>query len=433
MTRTRKDVWNLPRVNGEWPDVLVAYEQAVRLLIEHDPGPDKPREPLGWRFLAAMHGIRAPNGRPDKSNPLWCMCQHGSWYFLPWHRMYLRAFELIVQDALQDDEWSLPYWYSIDPDNPDSLVLPPEFRDQSRGLHVKQRSVGANAGDPLPMFSQSLARSLLEAFAADDFSTDVGQTSFGGGERSEPSFNGLEVGLLEGTPHGGVHGLVGNDYDADFRVLRRGWMGDPYTAAQDPIFWLHHANIDRLWQVWLNLDPAHRNPTDDPAWFQTEFSFPRVGGGEEKWRVGDVLDTESLGYNYESTAPPSAVTPVGPPVEGGPDLGLGEEIVVPERQPPQVIGATQDVPLATSEPVDVLLAEPVDLGLGTEEAAAVAGRILLRIEGLTGTAAAPVYDIYLNVPPGEDPLNHPELGRAPSRPSAWSRRPRRTSCTTDPA
>jgi len=33
----------------------------------------------------------------------------------------------------------------------------------------------------------------------------------------------------------------------------------------------------------------------------------------------------------------------------------------------------------------------------------------LRIEGVTGTAAAPVYDVYLNVPPGDAPADHPEL------------------------
>jgi tyrosinase len=101
---------------------------------------------------------------------------------------------------------------------------------------------------------------------------------------------------------------------------------------------------------------------------------------------------------------------VGPPAGGGTDIGLGE-VIVPEPQPPQVIGATQDVSLATSDAVEVALAQPVDLGLGAgAEAAPVAGnRVFLRIEGITGTAAAPVYDIYLNVPPGEAPTEHPEL------------------------
>jgi hypothetical protein len=33
--------------------------------------------------------------------------------------------------------------------------------------------------------------------------------------------------------------------------LPDGWMLDPSLAALDPIFWLHHANVDRLWEVWL--------------------------------------------------------------------------------------------------------------------------------------------------------------------------------------
>jgi tyrosinase len=31
------------------------------------------------------------------------------------------------------------------------------------------------------------------------------------------------------------------------------------------------------------------------------------------------------------------------------------------------------------------------------------------VEGVTGTAAAGVYEVYLNVPPGEPPAEHPEL------------------------
>jgi tyrosinase len=401
MTRTRQDVWKLTRDEGDWPAVLVAYDQAVGVL--RDRTPDKP---LSWTFLAAMHGLAAPNGRPDTSNPLWSNCQHGSWFFLAWHRMYLRAFELAIQDALGDDDWSLPYWYAVDPDDPDTSILPPAFLDRTKNLFTDKRSAPANGGRRLPDLSQFL----VEALRADLFSTATGVSTFGGGERDRPSFNGEEVGLLEGAPHGGVHSYVGNDYDRQGRPVRRGWMGSFYTAALDPIFWLHHSNIDRLWQVWLDLDPGNANPTDDPTWVDTEFSFPKVGGGLHTWSIGEVLDLETIGYEYASTAPPSAVVPgVAPPVAGVPDIGL-EEVAVPEPLPPQVIGTTVDVPIATSEAVGVELAEPADLGL--ELAAgepAGDGRVFLRVEGVTGTAAAGVYEVYLNVPPGESPAEHPEL------------------------
>ena len=33
-------------------------------------------------------------------------------------------------------------------------------------------------------------------------------------------------------------------------ALIGGLMGDPHTATRDPVFWLHHANIDRIWWLW---------------------------------------------------------------------------------------------------------------------------------------------------------------------------------------
>jgi tyrosinase len=407
MSRIREDVWTLTRDEGDWPAVLAAYDQAVGLLRDRDPGTGPPSNQLGWRFLAAMHGRAAPNGTPDTSNSLWNKCQHGSWFFLPWHRMYLMAFELIVQDVLGDDDWSLPYWYAIDPDDPEKAILPPAFRDQSRNLYADKRSLPANGGDPLPDLSQSL----IDALRADLFSTPTGVSTFGGGQRTNPSWNGEELGLLEGPPHGAVHSLVGNDYDQAGNPVRRGWMGSFFTAGLDPIFWLHHANIDRLWQVWLDLDGANANPAGDRTWADTRFSFPAVGGGLHTWRIGDVLDAASIGYEYASTTAPSAVAPpVTPLVDGGPDIGLGE-VPVPEALPPQVIGTTVDVPLATSEAVDVELSPPADLGLalGEEGQPAGDGRVFLRVEGVTGTAAAPVYEVYLNVPPDEAPREHPEL------------------------
>ena len=70
--------------------------------------------------------------------------------------MYLLAFELAIQHALEDDEWSLPYWYRLDPDDAGKAVLPPAFRDQrATHLYTEQRSVPANSGDPLPDLSQT--------------------------------------------------------------------------------------------------------------------------------------------------------------------------------------------------------------------------------------------------------------------------------------
>ena len=65
----------------------------------------------------------------------------------------------------------------------------------------------------------------------------------------EPGFGGVipdqYFGLAEQEPHNWVHVDVGGDF---------GEMRSPATAGRDPIFWLHHANIDRIWEMWRSLD-----------------------------------------------------------------------------------------------------------------------------------------------------------------------------------
>ena len=255
--------------------MLKAYEHAVGLLRELDPPTGRPTNPMSWSYLAALHGRLRDDGRVDRSNPAWNNCQHGSWFFLPWHRMYLLAFEAIVQHVLQDEHWSLPYWYSLDPDDPTTSVLPPAFRDTKAGndLYTKHRSQIANGGHQLP----PIADTVIDALEAEHFSTVHGTTSFGSGERAQPSFDGHETGLLEDTPHGGVHVYVGNDYDAHGNLLKAGWMGSLYQAALDPIFWLHHANIDRLWEVWLQADATHHDPpSTDNGLAEDQLHLPRA-------------------------------------------------------------------------------------------------------------------------------------------------------------
>ena len=52
-------------------------------------------------------------------------------------------------------------------------------------------------------------------------------------------------GLLEGGIHDEIHFAVGGAI-GDVG----GAMSDVPTAAFDPIFWVHHSNIDRLWAEW---------------------------------------------------------------------------------------------------------------------------------------------------------------------------------------
>lgn len=92
---------------------------------------------------------------------------------------------------------------------------------------------------------------------------------------------------LEGNPHGTVHSSVSGE------------MGAVATAARDPLFWAHHANVDRMWSVWLALDNRRRNRSDS-SWLNQSFAFDVAGNN--RLTVAQLVNTEALGYRYDSVA-----------------------------------------------------------------------------------------------------------------------------------
>ena len=109
------------------------------------------------------------------------------------------------------------------------------------------------------------------------------------------AFGGYSANLVNlGTPHGAIHMAVGMD------------MGNLVRAAYDPIFFAHHANIDRLWEIWRGSDGSDHAMSEpwDVAGFADTFEFFDVGSPEEPYRVSvaQTRNTVDLGYTY-STLP----------------------------------------------------------------------------------------------------------------------------------
>ena len=62
--------------------------------------------PRSWQYWANVHGTTGPQNAAGT----WKQCQHGSFFFLPWHRMYLFYFEKVLRAASGDPTFALPYW-----------------------------------------------------------------------------------------------------------------------------------------------------------------------------------------------------------------------------------------------------------------------------------------------------------------------------------
>jgi hypothetical protein len=248
-------------------------------------------DPTSWIYQANMHStVDSP------ALTAWNGCQHGSFYFFSWHRMYLYYFERILRKASGDPNLALPYWNYTDDLNlsdPDRRQLPLAFRQpavSSNPLFVSQRNPAMNNGTGfLPPgdvdYSHAFACTNFEAPGGSMCSSSFG---FGGGKIPQPAHFSGNYGALEQTPHNVVHVDVG------------GWMADPDFAARDPIFFLHHANVDRLWNHWLARGGGRQDPTSDQVWMNTMFTFFDENGQQVQLSGKNILDTVSqLNYCYD--------------------------------------------------------------------------------------------------------------------------------------
>ncbi|HEY5114895.1 MAG TPA: tyrosinase family protein, partial [Nakamurella sp.] len=317
-----------------------------------------------------------PSGAP------WNQCQHATWYFVPWHRMYLFQFENILRSLLptaDQNSWALPFWdYSSgSPGN----ALPPAFRvgtlpdHTPNPLFVPERRKSVNDGVALP----DAVTSTEQALADQQFPSAAQGASVGfGGPQTGFAHQGPAFGQLEAQPHGPVHVQVGGN---------GGLMTDPNTAASDPIFWLHHANIDRLWEVW-NIGGG-ANPAGK-AWLDHAFPLRDATGAAVRMKPRDVLDTVSqLDYTYESL-----------PVRAG--VAAKEARSVPEQNQPLLIG-TNDRPIEVGRhgATTTLAVTPVPDGLAAR--ATAVPRMYLNVTDIEGTRnPGVVFGVYLNLPDPPD-------------------------------
>jgi tyrosinase len=279
--RERKDVATLKDAS---PDVvaLKAGVTAMKAL----PGADL----RSWKKQAEIHG-QILGGQFNH-------CQHGNWWFGPWHRAYLYFFEEIVRELSGSEDFALPYWdWSKDFSLPalfwgkgNPLDNPPRQGEQGSGRLVTKDSV-IDSTDQRRFVNQTVISGILRP---DDF------TLFGGDEAAklgeEPG-----QGQLEGTPHNFIHRWVGGDMAS---------AGSPY----DPIFWLHHCNVDRLWGEWVRRHPD-KIPKKN-AWLDTAFArhfCDRKGkavaaaSDTVPIKTSLLLDTEAIGYRYDRRPTPAKV------------------------------------------------------------------------------------------------------------------------------
>lgn len=348
-------------------------------------------DPVSWDFQWYTHFTPTSKAAliaktyPTCTPPAWCTlakamwstCQaHGlptseEWYFLPWHRMYVYYLEAIVRGVLKDNSFTLPYW-----DYTKSAVLPEPFRsptvpewaplfNQNRGVGINSKPV--NDGDPIDT-TQFLASLMNEALCE-------------GGYTIQGQVQGF-CANLDWNLHGTVHGAIGGD------------MGSVPTAATDPIFWMHHCNIDRLWASWNQTGGA--NPPDGTFQAKT-FPFADAKGAQVTPAVKGVLDVKLLKYSYDRLEKKPAAC-----VTGGPVTNLtAAQPTVTDRAPGAVTLGTQPVRVALQPPPGG--AAPVNI-VERVKAMPETARLSVILRNISSEVHPNViYNVYLNLPASAAP------------------------------
>ena len=406
-TFTRKNVY---ANGGDFSDpTILWYARGVKALNAR-----KLADPLAWRFYGAIHGfdrnlwrvlgyLKTSEKMPTNAQiaKFWRQCQHGSWYFLPWHRGYLLALEAAIRDAVitlkGPKDWALPYWNYFGGGKENQL--PPAFASKdwpdgkgNNPLFIPQRYGPNDDGDVFVDLDQVN----LDAMNDPDYTgvASGGDPGFGGVDTGF-SHGGPVHGRLESQPHDQVHVLVGGG-DPDNPNLP-GLMSDPDTAGLDPIFYLHHANIDRLWEVWLQGPVSQGNPTDK-QWLKGPttrvFSMPLPPKGDPwNYTPADMADLSKLNYTYDDLKKPAALA-AAPSKK---DIAVmtakrpNVELVGASQQPVKVSGKEM---IPATVQMDKKARQKMTASLSAAEG--VPDRVFLNLENIRGLKDATSFQVFVN-------------------------------------
>jgi N-acetylneuraminic acid mutarotase len=307
----------------EGQEMLAKYARAIEIMRELPE-----YDPHSWTWWWYTHWIKGPPAHlwdysrkkkteviaslpPDSqafAEAVWNGCQahpynpsdpeqYQQWYFLPWHRLMLYQFEGVIREVLHDEDFSLPYWNPVT-GNVDDLTLPAVFREPGSPLYNGTRWPWVNGGERIDIL-------YVDWLSLDALNEKLYIDSPTGSLGFNPR--------LDQNPHFFTHLALGGD------------MADFATVGGDPLFYLHHANLDRIWESWNRL--GNSNPTD-PQYLNRTFAFADRNGKRVDLPVSAADRPAQLGYEYDSYAEPpqarSRASRDGPPtfpsghVHGGP-------------------------------------------------------------------------------------------------------------------
>lgn len=367
----------------EGAKMLDSYKKAITAMLALPPD-----DPRNWYRHALTHTID---------------CPHGNWWFVVWHRGYVGWFEQVCRDLSGDPDFTFPYWdWTANPQVP-AVMFDGVLNPNDPAYIPSLQAFNAQFGPVLDTFWNSLTPTqngqlLIRGlrFPA-DLLFDIGpkggpmffpRGSARGSTPARPGFDDITnnavspwmldnalaprdfisfaspktfyhgsitgFGVLEGQPHNKVHNCTGGIWtDPNGQTTYGDGFMQSNLSPVDPLFFLHHSNIDRLWDVWTRKQQGYGYPTlpdnnpnaldpkgDLGRWQAEPFVFFSDAKGQtlpaQKQLAGYYATIGEFDYDYQ----PGSGEQVVPPKPPGGKLKAAA--------PSQKFAATLKVPGKTS-------------------------------------------------------------------------------------
>ena len=336
-----------------------------------------------WRGQALIHADFCPHGaarRPD---------------FILWHRHYITYFERLCGELIGNPNFALPYWDWT----ANNGRLPAPFfangplnvtfwRDRSdyqadnwgpeRVTTNGTRGVTATRGlRDDPRFGRAFEPNRVNAI--------LRETNFS-----------IFQSQLEGSPHNNGHIITGGN---------TGHMVDGLSPL-DPIFWLHHCNVDRMAAQWQRA--GNRIPEQSVNY---NGQFVDAAGNPQTVTAAQALEFEAMGFTYDLLTPQMIAASGAAAKEEEPSALQGRTVTQNQtvigqgsNAQPSRVNLTTVIPVVTRKIVDTLSAtrtfRRAEPPAPAPRLAVEAGRVLARlnVSEVKGAVNQCVVNVFVNAP-----------------------------------
>jgi tyrosinase len=324
-------------LSDEARPMMAAYQAGIQAMLNLPP-----TDRRNWYRLGFTHLLD---------------CPHGNWWILPWHRAFTGYVEQMVRELSGVADFAMPYWdWTSSPEvpaimrqglfDPNNFIIPydrykatfepvlapywqpgsPQFAQlQLRPSFASEDDMWGqvtgpptgpcffappNARNPIAQLdcmagTAVLPKTIAKALAPQDFITFASP---------EAQHHGIMAGsgILEGQPHNLVHNNTGgvvyagtiDNCDPYQKPTDTGGFMQSNLSPTDPLFFLHHSNLDRLWDLWTRNQQADGLPTLPPSpyyedWAPESFVFFADGNGDPVTATaGDYATIGAFSYDY---------------------------------------------------------------------------------------------------------------------------------------